>query len=141
MILLFVAITLLLLRNNLISFYQSLNFTLFLLNHIRSRTMLFSNSICSFCIFAGAVDISFVYSVVFSKMFSVIFNDPSCSDNASILYSQCLFVLLSIVYATSILYLPMVKPSIVPVVWPLYTLFLQGEPSDTLPNVMILNLA
>jgi len=78
--------------------------------------MLFSNPAYSFYMFAGAVKISFVYSVVFSKVSSMIFNNPSYSDNASILYSQCLSVLLSIVYATSVLYLPMVKPSIVLVV-------------------------
>ena len=49
--------------------------------------MLFSNPACSFYMFAGVVNISFVYSVVFFKVSSIIFNNPSCSDNAYILYS------------------------------------------------------
>jgi len=77
--------------------------------------MLFNNSACLFCIFAGSVNISFVYSIVLSKAFSVIFNDPSCSNNASILYSWYWYILLSMVY--------------------------KGEPGNTLPNVMTLDLA
>ena len=89
-ILLFILVTLLLLKNNQISFHQSSNFVLSLSNHPRFGTMLLGNSTCLFCIFFGAsaINISSVYSIVFSEMSSVIFNNPSLFNNASILYSQ-----------------------------------------------------
>ena len=114
-ILLFILVTLLLLRNNQISFHQSSNFVLSLSNHPRFGTMLLGSSTCLFCIFssASAINISSVYSIVFSEMSSVIFNSPSLFNNASISYSQYWFVLLSMVYTTSILYLLIVNLSIV----------------------------
>ena len=116
-VLLFILVTVLLLKNNQISFHQSSNFVLSLSNHPRFGTMLLGSSTCLFCIFSGtsAINISSVYSIVFSEMSSVIFNNPSLFNNASILYSQYWSVLLSMVYATSILYLPMVNLSVVSV--------------------------
>ena len=77
------------------SLYQSSNFVWSLLNHPRSRTMLFGVAISS-TIFAGiaiicALDISSLLDVIFvalllsSDMFSsVILNDPSISLSTSI---------------------------------------------------------
>ena len=114
---LFILVTLLLLKNNQISFHQSSNFVLSLSNHPRFGTMLLGSSTCLFCIFFGAsaINISSVYSIVFSEMSSVIFNNPSLFNNTSISYSQYWSVLLSMVYTTSILYLLIVNLSIVPV--------------------------
>jgi len=52
--------------------------------------MLFGNSVYSFYIFAGAstADILSVYSVILSKTSSVIFNNLSFPNSASISYSQ-----------------------------------------------------
>jgi len=89
-ILLSVPVTLLLLRNNLISLHWSSNFVLSLLNHPGSRTILFGIPAYLFCMVAGtsATDISFMYSVISSEAFSsVILNDHNCSDNASISFS------------------------------------------------------
>jgi len=80
--------------------------------------MLFGNSVYSFYIFAGAstADILSVYSVILSKTSSVIFNNLSFPNSASISYSQYWSILLSMDYATSVLYLPMIDLSIIPVV-------------------------
>ena len=89
MILLLVSIALLLLRNNLIPLYQSLNFALSLLNHPRSGTMFLGTLACLLfsCVNISAVDISSMYSIVFSEALFVIYKDPSLSDNVSILLS------------------------------------------------------
>jgi len=84
-ILLSVSITLLLLRNSLISLYQSLNFVLSLLNYSGSGTILLGNPTYLFCSCTGAVNISFVYFILACKVSLVIFKDLSHSDNASIL--------------------------------------------------------
>ena len=88
MILSSVSVTLLLLRNNLISFYQSSNFIQSLSNYPGSETIPFDIPAYTFSLVAtGAVDI-----VVFICLFSLkassskIFKDPSLSDNASILF-------------------------------------------------------
>ena len=61
-------------------------------NYPRFRTILFGIIItCAVLLYTAStsvVDILFVYSIIFSKVsFSVILNDPNCSDNASILFS------------------------------------------------------
>ena len=88
-------------RNSWISLHWSLNLVLSLSNHPRSRTILLGNSTYSFCTIAGAIDILSVYSVVSKVSFLVIFNNPSCSDNIFILYSQYWSILLYVDYATS----------------------------------------
>ena len=83
-----VFMTLLLLKNNLISLYQSSNFILSLLNYPRSRTMLFGTIVYIFSfICSGAVDISSLVClfVPFETLF-MIFNDPSLLDNILILF-------------------------------------------------------
>ena len=89
-ILLSIPVTLLLLRNNWIFLHQSLNFVLSPLNHLRSGTILFGMTACSFYTItsASATDILSIYSVVSSEISSsVILNDSNCSDNTSILFS------------------------------------------------------
>ena len=101
MILLFVLLTLLLLRNNLIPLYQSSNFDWLLLNHPGSGTIFFGNPAWTFlltavAVVAGATDISVsvgLYSSVEAS--SLICKDPSCSDNVSIS-----FVLLELVLSS-----------------------------------------
>jgi len=87
-----IVVTLLLLRNNQIPFHQSLNFVLFLLNYSGSRTMLLDITVYSlYTASASAINILSILSisVVSSEVFSsVILNDPSCSDNTSILFPQ-----------------------------------------------------
>ena len=88
MILLLVSMTLLLLRNYLISFHQSSNFVLSLLNHPGSGTMLLGVTACMF-LFLGtsASNISLsVYSFFLSKTLFIIFNNPNLSNNTSILF-------------------------------------------------------
>ena len=102
-ILLSVSITLLFLRNNLISFHQSSNFVLFPSNHPRSRTILLGTLTCTLFLFTSAVDILSIYFVLTCQASSVIFKDPSHSDNISISSSQCWSVLLSVGYTTSII--------------------------------------
>ena len=141
-ILLSVIITLLLLRNNHISLYQSLNFIWLLSNHPGSRTILLGITAYSIVLFTtgtSAIDIVSIVSVsvVLSKVSSsVILNDSNHSDNISILFPQCWSVLLFIDASTMllsyflfisyainiILYLPTVKPYNVLVAWPLCTL-------------------
>ena len=113
-----VFITLLLLRNNLIPLHQSSNFVLSPLNHLGLGIIFLGNSACLlfFYISTGAVDISSVYSVLFSEASSIIYKNPSYSDNISILCSWFWLILLSVDYATHVLFLPTVKPSIIPVV-------------------------
>ena len=82
--------TLLLLRNNLIPFYQSSNFIQSLSNHSGSSAMFFGNPAWMFLLFviatgASTTDISsvVVYSYL-SEASSVICKNPSHFDNASI---------------------------------------------------------
>ena len=108
-ILLFVPVTLLFLRNSQILLHQSSNFVLFPLNYPESRTILLDNSAYLFYITANisAIDMLSIYSAISSEASSlVIFNDLSHSDNISISCSQHLSVLLSMGYTTSILYFP-----------------------------------
>ena len=91
MILSLVSMTLLLLRNSLIPLYQSSNFVRSPLNHPGSGIIFFNIPICLFSLIitagAGAVDISSVVVCLYSfEASSVIFKDPSHSDNASILF-------------------------------------------------------
>ena len=141
MILSSISVTQLLLQNNLIFLHQSLNFVLSLSNHPGSETILLGNSVCLFCSYASVIDILSVYSVLACEASLVIFQNPSYSDNTSISCSWCWYILLFIDYTTSIIYLLMIKTSIILVAWPLYTLLLQGEPSNALPNVTTLDLA
>ena len=87
MILLLVSMILLLLRNNLIPFYQSSNFVLSPLNHPGSRTIFLGITACSFMFIvtgAGTTDIALSNcSIVSSKILFVICKDPSHSDSAS----------------------------------------------------------
>ena len=107
------------------------------------QTIFFSNPVCLLFSWASTstVNILSIYSVVLSEASSMIYKDSSYSDNTSILCSWYWFVLLFVDYATCVLFLPMVKPSIIQVAWPLCTLLLQGEPGDTLWNVITLDLA
>ena len=86
MILLLVSMILLLLRNNLIPFYQSSNFILSLLNHSRSGTMFLGT--LAYLLFSyidtGIVNILSMYFVILPEALFVICKDPSCSDNPSI---------------------------------------------------------
>ena len=91
MILSSVSITLLLLRNNLISLYQSLNFIRSPSNHPESGTIFLGNPAYTFswpvtAISAGAVDISVSVCLLSVEASSVILRDSSYSDNASILF-------------------------------------------------------
>ena len=94
--------TLLLLRNNLIPLHQSSNFDWSPSNHPGSSTMFFSNTACTFLLFAtvsgaGATDISFMVVCLYSsEASSMICKDPNYSDNASIS-----FVLLELVLVLS----------------------------------------
>ena len=105
MILSSVLLTLLLLRNNLIPLYQSSNFDWSLSNHPGSGTIFFGNPAWMFSLTAaatgaGATDISVsVGSYLSIEASLLICKDPSCSDNASIL-----FVLLELVLASHSLY-------------------------------------
>ena len=87
-ILLLVFITLLLLKDNLISLYQSSNFILFLSNYFKSRTILFGIVACMFLfVCAGAINISLLVCLfVPSEASFIIFNNSSCSNNTSILF-------------------------------------------------------
>ena len=97
-------------RNSLIPLHSSSNFILSLSNHPGSGTISFSNPICLFYTFTGTINILSIYSVVSSKTVSlVILNNLNCSDSASISCSQCWSILLSINYATSVVYLLIVK--------------------------------
>ena len=87
MILLSVPVTLLLLKNNLIPFYQSSNFDQSPSNHLGSGTMFLGISACTFSLFiTGTIDISVSICSSSLKASSVIFKDPSHSDNALILF-------------------------------------------------------
>ena len=77
--------------------------------------MFLGNSACTFCSFVSVNDILSIYFMLSFKDSSVTFNNPSHSDNISILYSQYWSILLSIGYATSALYLLIVKLSIISV--------------------------
>ena len=88
--------TLLLLRNNLISLYQSSNFVQSLLNHPRSGTILFGITACIFWfVCAGVSNISMSNHSSLLETSSVICKNPSHSDNVSILsvYLELVLVL------------------------------------------------
>jgi len=93
-ILLLVFMTLLLLRYNCIPLYQSLNFVWSLSNYPGSGTMLFSMTACMFSFVAGAsaTDISVSVCSYSFEAFSMIYRDPSHSNNVFIS-----FVLLELV--------------------------------------------
>ena len=99
MILSLVSMTLLLLRNNLISFHQSSNFIQSLSSYPRSRTILLGITACLFSFAstgAGATDISLSDRLyVSSKASFVIFKDHNLLDNASISFVLCELVLSS----------------------------------------------
>ena len=147
MILLSVSMTLLLLRNNCIPLHQSSNFIQSPSNHPGSGTMLLDTSACTFswlipAIVAGTADISVSVHSSLVEASSVICRDPSCSNNALIL-----FVLLELIIVPShsdcytcfvfstdnaISFRLQVHPTA-----PL----LQGELVNTLPNVITLSLS
>ena len=84
-----VSVTLLLLRNNLILFYQSLNFIQLLPNYFRSSTMLLGIIACTFSLLVVCAGVSDIFMSVCSYLFeasSVICRDSSYPDNASILF-------------------------------------------------------
>ena len=89
-VLLSVSMTLLLFRNSLISLHQSLNFIRSLSNHPGSGIMFFGIPAYMFLFIvtasAGADDISVSIHLSSLEASSVIHRDPSCSDNASILF-------------------------------------------------------
>ena len=91
-ILLLVFIILLLLRNSLISLHQSSNFIRSLLNYPESSTMFFGIPAYMFLLFitatgASATNISsMVVCLYLLEASSVICKDPSCSNNALILF-------------------------------------------------------
>ena len=101
MILSSVPLTLLLLTNNLIPLHQSSNFDQSPSNYPGSGTMFFGNPAWTFLLTAtatgaGATDISVSVGLYLSvETSSLIYKDPSHSDNASIL-----FVLLELVLAS-----------------------------------------
>ena len=94
-ILLSVATTLLLLRNNHIPLHQSSNFVQSLSNHPGSGTILFSMLACAFSLYtAGVVNISSVSSVagsvlLFDMLSLVILSNPNISSSASIVSRFC----------------------------------------------------
>ena len=100
-ILLSVATTLLLLRNNCISLHQSSNFVRSPSNYLGSGTILFGVLVCVFSLYtagAGAIDISSVSSVpssvlLFDMLFLVILSDPNISSSASIASGLCCAIL------------------------------------------------
>ena len=96
-----VPLTLLLLRNNLISLHQSSNFVQSPSNHPGSGTMLLGIPADSFIagVIAGAVDISVSVCSSLVEASSLICKDPSHSDNASIS-----LVLLGLILASYSLY-------------------------------------
>ena len=87
--------TLLLLRNNLIPLHQSSNFVWSPSNYLGSGTIFLGIPAGSFTVGAGTVDIS-VSICLYSEASSVIFKDPSCSDNASISFVLLELVLVSL---------------------------------------------
>ena len=105
MILLSVPLTLLFLRNSLISLHQSSNFDRSPLNYPGSGTIFFGNPAWTFLLTAAATGAGVTDISVFVGLYSsveaslLICKDPSCSDNASIL-----FVLLELVLASHSLY-------------------------------------
>ena len=86
MILSLVSVTLLLLRNNLISLHQPLNFVQSPSNHPGSGTISFGISACMFSLVAtSAVDsVISVHLYSLEASSSEIFKDPNLSDNVSI---------------------------------------------------------
>jgi len=87
-----IPITLLLLKNNQISLYQSLNFVLSPLNHPESGTILFGMTAYLFCVItsAGATDILSMVSISIISVkvsSSVILNDSSHFNSTSKLFS------------------------------------------------------
>ena len=101
MILSFIPVTLLLLRNNLIPLHQSSNFVRSPSNYPGSGTMLLGipTDLFTVGVVTGAVNISVSICLLFIEAFSLICKDPSCSNNALIL-----FVLLELVLVPCSLY-------------------------------------
>ena len=101
MILSSVATTLLLLRNNHISLYQSSNFIQSPSNHSGSGTMLFGMLACTFLLYTtsiGTINISSVSGIagsvlLFDTLSSVILSDPNISSSASIASGLCYAIL------------------------------------------------
>ena len=131
-----VPMTLLLLRNSLISLYQSSNFIWSLSNYPGSGTMFFGIPTSLFTVSAGTVDISVSVCLSLLKASSVILRDPSCSDNASIS-----FILLELVLSRpcSLHYTCFSSRQVTLSSIVLYASLLQGELVDTLPNVTTLS--
>ena len=98
-ILLSVVTTLLLLRNNYISLYQSSNFVQSLLNHPGSRTILFGTFVCMFSLYTvGAVNIASVsgiagFVLLFDTLSLVILSDPNISSSTLIASRLCYAIL------------------------------------------------
>ena len=141
MILLSVSMTLLLLRNNCIFFYQSSNFVWSLSNYPGSRTILLGTTTYTFSLIStGATNISSSdHSFISSKASFVIFNNPSLSDSASISFILYKLILsLCGLHHTCFICLPAITLSNHS--WTNYYIpfLLQGELFNTLPNVMIL---
>ena len=118
--------TLLLLRNSWIPLHQSLNLVLSLSNYPGSGTMFFVSLFSLYITGTDIVDISSVSGVTgsvlwFDSLSLVILNNPSISFNASIASVLCSTVLTVCDFFT------------IP--------FLQGEPDDTLLNIITLDLA
>ena len=97
MILSLVFMTLLLLKNNLISFYQSSNFVWFLSNYSESEIILLGIIACIFSFAdAGTIDISSSdCSYVSSEALFMIFKDPNLLNNALISFVLCELVVSS----------------------------------------------
>ena len=118
--------TLLLLRNSWIPLHQSLNLVLSLSNYPGSGTIFFVSLFSLYITGTDIVDISSVSGVTgsvlwFDSLSLVILNNPSISFNASIASVLCSTVLTVCDFFT------------IP--------FLQGEPDDTLLNIITLDLA
>jgi len=91
-ILLSVSMTLLLLRNNLISLHKSSNFVLSPSNYPGFETMFLGITACSFVFVvtgSSTLDIALSdHSIVSSEVLFVIYKDPSYSDNAFVICSS-----------------------------------------------------
>ena len=96
MILSSIPVTLLLLINNLIPLHQSSNFVWLLSNYSGSSTIFLGISAGSFTVGSGAVDISVSVCLSLLEASSIIFRDPSYSDNTLILFVLLELVLVSL---------------------------------------------
>ena len=136
--------TLLLLRNNCILLYQSLNFIWSPSNHPGSSTMFFSISACTFLLLvvgasASAVNISMSILSWSLEASSVICKDPSHSNNALILF---ILLKLILVPLCNFYYMCFVQQILLPsFIYGFFSSipFLQGKLIDALPNVTTLS--